>query len=494
MLRGELAGRLSVGQRVTLNGFTRLIDKKDSDESNFYSIVFNIISIEAEEGDADEIQFSDEDIEEMEEIAKNPNLFDDIVQSIAPTIYGHEDVKRGIALQLFGGTQKRSQDGTIKRGDIHILLVGDPGVSKSQLLKYTSGICPRTVMTSGKSATAAGLTATAVKDESTGKWTIEAGALVLADCGMCCIDEIDKMNSNDRSSLHDAIEAQVVRVSKAGITVELKSKCSVLAAANPRYGRFDPDESIVSQINLSDALLSRFDLIFVMRDVPNMELDSEISDRILRTHMVGQVDACPNYDGEVDVQRILEENRFIKPIYDPETLRKYVAYGKKFTPVMGRAVYRILQESYLRVRSKYIETGKVAITARQLEGYIRLAEASAKLHLRNTITTEDAQLASKIIEDYLEKVGNQGGGVDIDSIVASASNKDRTNIALIEDAIYENPNGLAAGMSMEELIVTLSKNGLTEADVRSAVKIMERKDKLYRPDRTKEVYKLKGMK
>jgi len=196
-------------------------------------------------------------------------IYDNVKRSIAPSIYGYDEVKEALALQLFSGVSKGLPDGTRIRGDIHILLVGDPGIAKSQLLRYISKLSPRGIYTSGKSSTSAGLTATAVKDElGDGRWTIEAGALVLADKGIACIDEMDKMRSEDRSALHEAMEQQTISVAKAGVMATLKSRCALLAAANPKFGRFDKFEGIAQQINLSPALMSRFDLIFVLTDEP----------------------------------------------------------------------------------------------------------------------------------------------------------------------------------------------------------------------------------
>ncbi len=221
---------------------------------------------------------------------RDPQLQRKIVRSIAPTIYGNEDVKEAVALQLFGGIPKEMPDGTHLRGDIHMLLVGDPGIAKSQILRYVVTLSPRGIYTSGKSSTAAGLTATAVKDEfGDGRWTLEAGALVLADMGIAAVDEMDKMRTEDRSALHEAMEQQSISVAKAGITATLRCRCALLGAANPKLGRFDAYTPISEQINMPAALLSRFDLIFVMQDMPDPKLDEAIAEHILKTHRVGEM-------------------------------------------------------------------------------------------------------------------------------------------------------------------------------------------------------------
>jgi replicative DNA helicase Mcm len=217
----------------------------------------------------EEIEISQDDEEMIMAMSRDPEIYENIRKSIAPSIYGYEDVKEALGLQLVSGFEKNLPDGARIRGDIHILLVGDPGIAKSQLLRYMIKISPRGIYTSGKSSTSAGLTATAVKDElGDGRWTIEAGALVLADKGIAAIDEMDKMNNEDKSALHEAMEQQTISVAKAGVMATLKSRCSLLAAANPKLGRFDKYEPIAPQINLTPALMSRFDLIFVLTDDP----------------------------------------------------------------------------------------------------------------------------------------------------------------------------------------------------------------------------------
>ena len=321
----DVAGIITPGNRVTINGIIRSAEKTERVKTTVFEVFVDVVSIEFEQHEYDEIQITEEDEKAIIEMSKDPDLFDNIIASISPTIKGMNEEKAAIALQLFGGTRKVMDDGSVIRGDIHILLIGDPGVAKSQILRYMSSMAPRGIYASGKSASGAGLTAAAVRDEFTGEWALEAGALVLADKGLACIDELDKMSTEDRSSLHEAMESQRISVAKAGITASLQCRCSMLAAANPKLGRFDLENStIVSQIDLPPALMSRFDLIFVRTDKPDEKRDRDITEHILKVHRRGealQVDETVELDG-VDLKMIKENTQCIMPRCDGETLRK----------------------------------------------------------------------------------------------------------------------------------------------------------------------------
>ncbi|MDR0309353.1 MAG: minichromosome maintenance protein MCM, partial [Candidatus Methanoplasma sp.] len=417
----DIAGMITAGNRVTINGIIRSVEKPDRDKSTIFEIFMDVLSIEFKEHEYDEIQITEEDELRIQEMSRDPMLFDNVVSSISPTIHGMREVKGAIALQLFGGCNKVMDDGTTIRGDMHVLLVGDPGVAKSQILRYMSTLAPRGIYASGKSASAAGLTAAAVKDEfGDGRWTLEAGALVLADKGLACIDELDKMTSQDRSSLHEAMESQRISVAKAGITATLQCRCSLLAAANPKYGRFETEgASITNQIDLPPALMSRFDLIFVLTDKPNAKADRELTAHILNVHRRGQARQM----GEdlslvvgVDINKIRNETDNVKPVYEQEIMRKYVAYSKRIVPVMTDKAMSMIEDDYLSIRAMGTgDNASVPITARQLEAYVRLSEASARMRLSRTIEKEDADRAVKLVGYYLGRLlAPDGGQWDID--------------------------------------------------------------------------------
>ena len=448
IIEDDITGLVTAGPRVTLNGIVRSTEKQEREKSTVFEVYLDVISIEYEQREYEELQITEEDEEKILEISKDPMLFDHIVASIAPTIYGMEREKAAIALQLFGGSRKRLDDGTKVRGDIHIMLIGDPGVAKSQVLRYMSGLAPRGIFASGKSASAAGLTAAAVKDDfGDGRWTLEAGALVLADKGLACVDELDKMTDQDKSSLHEAMESQSISVAKAGITATLQCRCSLLAAANPKFGRFEiGTTSIAEQIDLPPALISRFDLIFVLTDKPESRRDSALSDFVLGVHRRGQALVLREEDRPpgVDTDKIMRDTESIKPFYEQEILRKYVAYSKRFVPILTDRALGILKECYLEYRERGGEKGQISITARQLEALVRLSEASAKMRLSMTVDEDDAKRAVALVSYCLQNMADSTGGeMDMSAMDSQVTRKERDFSRIILGILkqYQGDNG-----------------------------------------------------
>src|SRR5512136_2278513 len=402
-LEDDLAGRVFPGDRVIVNGILKSYQRNTPQQgkSTYFDLFHKGISVEMKEQEFEEIDISPEDEKIILDMSRDPDIYEKIRRSIAPSIYGYEDVKEALALQLVSGFSKKLPDGARIRGDIHFLLVGDPGIAKSQLLRYMTKISPRGIYTSGKSSTSAGLTATAVKDElGDGRWTIEAGALVLADNGIAAVDEMDKMDNEDKSALHEAMEQQTISVAKAGVMATLKSRCALLAAANPKLGRFDKYEPIAPQINLTPALMSRFDLIFVLTDEPDSNRDSQIAQHILKSNYAGELATQGEWNQSISQDDIDDAMVVIKPEIEPEQLRKYVAYAKKkIFPTLTKEASEYFAHYYVGLRTQGQDSNKpVPVTARLLEGLIRLGEANARLRLRGTVTIEDAQKVTKILE------------------------------------------------------------------------------------------------
>ncbi|UCE91995.1 MAG: minichromosome maintenance protein MCM [Methanobacteriota archaeon] len=480
----DISGRVSPGDRVIINGVLKSHQKGAQTKSTLFDLTLDIYSIEYEEHEYEEIAITPEDEVAIREFAKGPNTFDEIVASISPTIYGYTQEKEALALQLFGGVTKVTDDGTHIRGDIHIAMIGDPGTAKSQILRYMSNLAPRGIYTSGKSSSAAGLTAAAVKDEfGEGRWTLEAGALVLADKGLACIDELDKMNDQDRSSIHESLEQGTISVAKAGITATLQSRCAVLGAANPKYGRFDENRSIAEQIDLPPALLSRFDAIFTMTDRPDSEYDRSMASHILKVHRRGEIrlHELPEDIPEVDAQSIMGETESFIPAMEVEFLRKYVAFSKRIIPVMAEDAMRTLETYYVGIRKLGEgEESSVPITARQLEALIRLAEASARARLSPIVRTEDAEKAIKIVEYYLNKVASEGGRRDIDLIATGTSRSQREQIYVLRSLVQQLGDE-RRGVSLEELIQKASPDNISEERVRSLIKRLSDAGEVYSP-------------
>lgn len=448
----DITGTVAPGDRIVVNGILRSIQRSSyGSKSTIFDIYIECNSIEIAEKEFEEVNISDEDEKEIITLSKDPNIYRKIAHSIAPTIYGVDDVKDAIALQLFGGIAKEMPDGSRLRGDIHVLLIGDPGIAKSQMLRYVVRLSPRAIYTSGQSTTSAGLTATAVKDEfGDGRWTLEAGALVLADMGVACVDEMDKMDKHDRSALHEAMEQQSISIAKAGITATLKSRCALLGAANPKMGRFDDFVAISEQIAMPPSLLSRFDLIFVLADKPEQERDLAIAEHIIKAHSVGELIAQHNREPipGVDEDYITEQLKPVTPEIDPVMFRKYVAYAKRNCfPRLNDEAREALITYYMKLRGLADANKPVPVTARQLEAIVRLAEASARIRLAQEIEKVDADRVITIIDTCLRQVAydSSTGSFDIDILTSGVSKSKRDLIRTIKQAIREiaDENGRA---------------------------------------------------
>ena len=384
----------------------------------------------------EDLKISEEETKKILELAADPNLYKRLSKSIAQSIYGFDNIKEALILQLFGGVKKEKSDGGSARGDIHILLVGDPGVAKSVMLKFISSIAPKGRYVSGKAATSAGLTAAVVKDEFLKGWSLEAGAMVLANKGLVCIDEIEKMTEQDRSAMHEAMEQQTVSIAKANIHATLRAETTVLAAGNPKLGRFDPSTPIPQQIDISPALLSRFDVIFIMRDLPNKAKDEAIATHVLEEHAHG----------------------ITRDIIDPKLLRKYISYSKqKIKPKLTEEAIEEIKSFYVNLRNQSGRTDSdikpIPITARQLEGIIRLSEACARMRLSDVVKREDSKKAIEILKVSLMQVGydEETKSFDIDKMTTGITSSKRSKILLVRDTIYNLESRVGKMIPLEDL-------------------------------------------
>ncbi|MFB6208455.1 MAG: minichromosome maintenance protein MCM [Candidatus Nanohaloarchaea archaeon] len=431
--------------------------------SKKYDIYMEANYLEPTQQEFEQLVLDQEEREKIEEMAERDDIFEMIISSMAPSIYGHERIKEAIALQMFGGVRKTREDGVKSRGDIHILLIGEPGTGKSQLLKFTGELAPKGRYVVGKSSTGAGLTAAVVRDENTGEFSLEAGAVVLANKGLAAVDEIDKMASEDRSSLHEAMEQQQISVSKANIQATLNAQTSILAAGNPKLGRFDPYEPIPEQINIGDTLLSRFDFIFPVMDEPDEEKDKELASKILTNHR----------EPEETVGDIPQD-----------LLRKYVAYAKKnYRPQLTKEAAEKIQDFYVSMREKGSdeEGGSVPITARQLEAMIRISEASARAHLKEEVTLEDAERAIDLLTYTLKLVGTdpETGEFDIDIIESGVSSSQRNRLQTIKHIIESVADGDAA--EIEEVVERADDEGIGRDKAEEIISKLKRDGELFEP-------------
>ncbi|TET25462.1 MAG: minichromosome maintenance protein MCM [Candidatus Bathyarchaeum sp.] len=414
LLERDLVDAARPGDHVSVVGVARAVAATLPRVGRLRSFTLHLDTnhIDVESKEPDKVLITPEEEKQILELAKDPKIHNMVLRSLAPSVYGYEHIKEAIMYLLFGGTAKYFPDIRI-RGDLNVLIVGDPGTAKSQLLQYVSKIAPRGLYTSGRGTTAAGLTAAVLRDKS-GGMTLEAGALVLADKGIASIDEMDKMRKEDRVAIHEVMEQQTVSVAKAGIVATLNARTAILAAANPTLGRYDPYRTVGENISLPVTILSRFDLIFILRDVPEKTKDAQMTEHILNLHRTG---VSP-----------------VEPPIEADLFRKYVSYAKKIKPVLTQEAMDRLKDFYLLMRAASETEGTpVAITARQLESLVRLAEARARVALRDKVTLEDAERAIDIMTTSLEQVGIDISShqFDIDIIMTGKPKSLRDKLSMI---------------------------------------------------------------
>ena len=467
IIKDDFVDKAVPGNHMVASGILRVFQEGmfRQRKTTFRKILF-INHIEVMQKGVEETELSPEDEARIKEMGKDPWLRNLVIQSISPSIYGYEPVKEGIALQLFGCSPVELPDGARIRGDTHILLTGDPGTAKSEMLKWVSQVAPRVLFTSGKKATGAGLTAAAVRDEIGGGWTLEAGALVITDGGLCCIDEFDKMSDEDRSAILESLEQQTISVAKAGIIATLNTRTSVLSAANPKGGRFDRQRLISEQIDLPPVILSRFDLIFVMRDEPSAERDRTIAHHMLELHR--------------------EPNRVVKPPLDVDTLRKLIIYARKSVDPKfeEEEVLKTIENFYVKWRS-VAESGEspLPITPRQLEALIRLAKANARMRLSDHVTVEDANRAIKIVSFYLREAGvdTETGKIDIDVLMTGKSRSQREKLQRVLDIIRDLETEYGGAAPVEQIKRVAETDGISTSFVEKMIEEELRRGHLYEP-------------
>ncbi len=464
----SLAHKIQPGDRVAIVG---IIKPKSQFQGRRQKSEFDIYlyahSIDEKIGEEENVEPTASELKEIKELSLQEDIAERIRDSIAPTIFGMNWEKRAVALQQFGGVTKELPDGTRIRGDIHMLMMGDPGLAKSQLLRSASRIAPRGVMATGKSTSAAGLTAAAVRDEfGEGRWSLEAGTLVLASGGIACIDEIDKMSEEDRSSMHEAMEQQTISIAKAGINAQLKSKCSVLAAANPKRSRFDMTMPLPPQVNMPISLLSRFDIFFIITDDPDPERDNLLADKILSSHRAGE-ELIP---GEAIDEDQLAVRSLEGPI-DQRLLRLYISYAKKLRPVMTSEAQYKIKVYYTGLRNRYHNTDEqdktMPITPRQLESIIRLSEADAKMYLSETVEVKHADHAIEMMDLFLSVTLRGDVDYAFSGMDAEQRKKDIDPRARVLSIIDEQGK---QGVGEQEICDIMEEEGYSRAKVEQIIK------------------------
>ena len=458
------------GSKIIIIGTAKEIPiiSKMGTKSTTFDLMIEANYIEAVEETFYEIEINKEEEQKIIELSKDPELYQKLINSTAPSIYGYDKVKEALLLQLVGGVRKVRKDKVVSRGDMHILLVGDPGSGKSAILKRITVIAPKGRYVAGRGVSGAGLTASVVRDEFLKGWSLEAGALVLASNGLCCIDEMDKMTHEDRDAMHEALEQQTVSISKANIQATLISRTTVLAAANPKFGRFDPYGIISEQIDLPPALINRFDLIFIFKDIPDETKDEKMASHILKLH---------------------QEPDLYEPEIPTEFLRKYIAYAKqKIAPIITDNALDEIKDFYLKMRASGGEEGgikAIPISARQLEALVRLTEASAKLRLSDKATKNDAKRAIELVQYCLMQVGfdKETGQIDIDRIATGISASQRSHISQIKEIISDLESKVGKTIPIDDIIEEAKDKGIAEEKVEEVLEKLKRVGEIFEPRR-----------
>lgn len=464
--RGELTRQCGPGDIITISGIFSTVKNRGYNairaglQTETYLEASNI---EKQKKGYDDLVMDDETVMLVKGIANDPDPYSKLAKSIAPEIYGHEDVKKALLLQLISGVTRTLPDGMKIRGDINICLMGDPGVAKSQLLKHIASVAPRGHYTTGKGSSGVGLTAAVVKDPLSGDIALEGGALVLADMGICCIDEFDKMDESDRTAIHEVMEQQTISIAKAGITTRLNARAAVLAAANPLYGRYNRRKSISENVDLPNSLLSRFDLLFLILDKADMEQDLNLSRHVLHVHKF-----------------LKNPDQAFVPLL-PSVIKQYVAAARTIVPTVPQQLESYITEAYvdLRVRdaagtgpgaSKH-GNDQATMTARQLLSILRLSQALARLRLSRTISHQDIDEAIRLIHASKSSLLDDSKGNQREDFISSIFNliRDYSQLHNTIDVSYSLIEAMVlnSGFTSNQLQATLqeySNLGIIDVD------------------------------
>jgi len=474
-----LVDKVVPGSRCTVIGIYGIFQAKGRGSgSPVRQPYIRVTGIELESAGSGRMQttFSPDEVEEMLQMAKDPEIYDNIVKSIAPSIWGNENIKKAAACLLFGGAAKRLPDGTRLRGDVNVLVLGDPGTAKSQILKFVEKVAPISVYTSGKGSSAAGLTASVVRDVGSREFYLEGGAMVLADGGVVCIDEFDKMRESDRVAIHEAMEQQTISIAKAGITTTLNSRTSVMAAANSAFGRWDDTKDADENIEFQSTILSRFDLIFIVRDEHNEARDATLARFVMNVHLRAEDKIAT--EGEISI----------------ETLKKYIQYCRmKCGPRLSKEAGEKLKDHFVRIRSETHKmerrTGKratIPITVRQLEALVRLTESLAKMRMMPFATEEHVEEAMRLFKVSTMQASNSSASSGMDA----AGGDDLDTMLGIEKSLKTRfPVG--SRVSESRIVSELTKQNYAEESIRKVLGIMLRRGEVEHQMQRRVLYRVK---
>lgn len=451
------------GNRLKVTGVLKELPKRIKGKlSTKMDMYIDANFFETSDIEFDELEITPEEEKLINDMANDKDIYEKLVASIAPAIFGYEEIKEAMVLQLFGGVVHVMPDGTRVRGNVHILLTGDPGVGKTQLLKLAASVVPRGKYVSGSGVSGAGLTATVVKNEAIGGWVLEAGALILCNKGLISIDEFDKMSKEDQIAMHEATSVETVSIAKAGIIATLPAQTAVLAGANPKLGRFDPYKPVGDQIMIPETLLTRFDLKFALRDKPDAAMDEKMAEHII-------------------MSRLSPEK--IEPLISTNVLRKYIAYSKKIDKVeLLPEAASVIKDFYVQMRGSYgnDETASVSITLRQYEALIRLAEASAKIRLDAKVRIEDAERSIRLMKYSMMQLGYdfETKRFDVDRMEGGVPSSRRGKARIIL-SILESMQKDVNEVSIEDLKAEAENQGVSGLD--EVIEILKKDGMIFEP-------------
>ena len=482
-----LCGAVKPGTRVKATGMYTTYESngsagpagKETNDRGIRIPYLRVMGLETEEeedewGELTDAHSSDGNTAELDELAAQGHIYEKIANSICPAIFDNEDtrnIKQALAVQLFGGSRKLLPDGMRLRGDINMLLLGDPSVAKSQFLKFVSAAAPIGVYTSGKGSSAAGLTASVVRDAGSGEFHLEGGALVLADGGLVAIDEFDKMREQDRVAIHEAMEQQTISIAKAGITTILNSRTAVLAAANPIFGRYDDMRTATENIDFQTSILSRFDLIFIVRDVQDERRDTQLALHVLNVHRNGN-------EAIEAMERDAEH-----PMIPIPLLKRYISYAKaRCQPRLNEAAATTLKNHYVRFRQSVQRDGTagaiIPITVRQLEAVVRISEALARMELSEVADERHVKEAIRLFQVSTYRAAMQGGGEGARGGVGMVGGGEfeRQVLGGEKEVRLRMPAG--SSMGREQLVTDLERKGIQRAAAERAIENMAQRNEL----------------
>lgn len=457
VLKKSLIKKVQCGDKVEIVGIVRAVHLQKRDR--YTDLFIEVNNIIRKKKDIEFTILTVEDEKEIEALSQDENLYAKMINTVAPSLHGLTLEKEGALLSIFSGVEKKRSDIT-RRGSIHILLVGDPSTGKSQLLRAVTNLAPSAMYSSGKGTTAAGLTAAVLRKGKSGdNWIISAGVMVLADKGIACIDEIDKMSNDDRVAIHEAMEQQTVTIDKANIHAMLPAKTTVISAANPSFGRYNTYKTISENIkNLPVTLLSRFDLIFILRDIP-----SKVKD-------------------EAMVRHIMELEK-IEGVIDRELMKKYIICAKRLKPKLTKEIANYLIQKFLELRKRQKEEDPIGITARQFESLIRLSEAHARVFLRTEIAIEDGEAAIRILTESLRQTcfDVETGKQDIDSVESGRPKSQSDKMLKLFDIIKSLSHLLGGMTHLDDIITEGKKEGMETNEVRKFITKLINEGMIFEP-------------